>query len=138
MRDFPDIVIADPNYWLWLWLIIPTFLAIVSLIGESWAEKWTERKYGKPVVGVGYIVMGVMLFIAAMAITLVPDAISAERTASAIDALESNGFEEIRISIDNGTFGAYYEGELMRGILVPIQDHPGEYQVVEVPDPIDR
>jgi hypothetical protein len=138
MREFPDIVVADPNYWLWLWLIIPAALAVGFLLAEFIIERWTEKKWGKAVVGVGYIAMGVMLFISAMAITLVPDAIYAQHNDSAVSALEDIGFTEVRLNIDTGTYGAYYDGELMRGVLVEIQAHPGNYQVVEVPDPVDR
>lgn len=138
MRVFPDIYIAPPNYWLWLWLIVPAILAVGFLLSEFLIERWTERKWGKTVVGVGYIGMGVMLFVSAMAISLVPDAISAQQSSSAVTSLEKHGFDEIRINVDAGTFGAYYGGELMRGVLVEDSDSPNTYHVIEVPDPIDR
>lgn len=135
MRTFPDITIAAPNYSLWLWLVIPALLAIVFLILEGVIERFTEKRFKKPIVGIGYIAMGIALFVAAMSIPLVPAAISTERSASAIRALESAGFEDVRLNVDAGTFGAYYEGELMRGALVEDQAHPGIFMVVETPPP---
>lgn len=135
MREFPDIVIAAPNYALWLWLLIPAILAVVFFLLENVIERVTDKHFGKPLVGVGYVAMGIALFIAAMSIPLVPGAIAAERNASAVRALEDIGFEDIRLNVDAGTFGAYYEGELMRGALIEDQSHRGTFMVVETPPP---
>jgi len=130
MQEFPDITIADPNLWLWLWLLIPLGLAAGAFIAEIPIEKLTEKWFGRPVVGIGYITMGVFLLVAAVCVPLIPDAIESERNADATIALEEIGFEDVRITMSIGTFGAYWEGELMRGVLVEEPAHPGTFQVL--------
>ncbi|QIG57959.1 hypothetical protein SEA_PAULODIABOLI_275 [Microbacterium phage PauloDiaboli] len=135
MREFPDIVIAAPNYSLWLWLLVPAVLAAGFFFLEGIIERSTEKRLGKPLVGIGFVAMGIALFVSAMSIPLVPGAIAAERNASAVQALEDIGFQDIRLNVDAGTFGAYYEGELMRGALIEDQAHKNTYMVVETPPP---
>lgn len=128
---YPDITVAPANGWLWLWLIIPALLAVVALLLESPMERFTEKRFGKPVVGVGYVLMGIFLFVSAMSIALVPDAIYAQRNTDARIALEEVGFSEVRVNIDNKTFGAIYENELMRGVLVEETGEPGVFKIVD-------
>lgn len=135
MREFPDITLPDPDYALWLWVIVPLILAGLFLWSEQIIERVTEKRRGKPTVGVGYILMGISLLVGVMAFTLVPDYIEATRATAAVSALESIGFQDVRISLDKGTFGAYYDGELMRGVIVPDVAHPGNYSVYETPPP---
>lgn len=135
MRDFPDIAIPDPDYVLWLWVVVPVILAAVFWFAENLIERITEKRLGKPVVGIGYVFMGISLMVAVMAFTIVPDYIEAQREVSAVNAMEKIGFQDIRLSLDKGTFGAYYEGELMRGVLVPDAAHPGMFSVYETPAP---
>jgi hypothetical protein len=118
MPQYPDIIIPGPNLLLWLWVIIPLGLAVLFLVSENFIERFTEKKFDKPVVGVGYILMGVSLLVGVMAFNLVPDLLQAEHTANAVKALEAEGFSEVRITMDAGTFGAIYDGELMRGVVI--------------------
>lgn len=130
-------MIPEPSWTPWLLLVIPVVLAVVFLVGEFVVQRVSakRRKSGHPFVGFGFIPMGIAIFVATMTYPLVPLQLQQEKTATAVAELESIGFEEVRISIDNGTFGAYYEDELMRGALVPVQNHPGEYRVIETPPP---
>ncbi len=137
MRTFPDIVVAAPNYWWWLVVVGLAAAAVGFFFLEHYIERVSDKRRGKPFVGIGYTLSVIALFSAAMFTPVVPDIISSERTASAVAALEEIGFEEVRTTIDSGTFGAYYEGELMRGVLVADKAHPGVYKVVESGPPQD-
>lgn len=137
MREFPNITVPEPSWLPWLWLVIPIVAAIVFLVGEFIVQKVSakRRKSGHPFVGWGFIPMGIAIFVATMTYPLVPLQLEEEKTAIVVQQLEESGFEEVRISIENGTFGAYYDGELMRGALVPVQNHEGEFRVIETPPP---
>lgn len=119
MPIFPDVIIPTASPLLWLWVVIPVLLAVLFLLSENFIERITERRLGKPIVGVGYVLMGVALLVGVMAFNLVPDIMEAEQTSNAVRALEEAGFSEVRISVDVGTFGAIYDNELMRGVIIP-------------------
>lgn len=129
MRNFPDITVAEPNMAIWLWVLIPAVLAVLFLLAENVIERITDKSFGKPVVGVGYILMGISIFVALLSFSFIPSILEDEANRNAVQALEEIGFEEIRISTDVGTFGAIYDGELMRGVIIPDVGHPGEYHV---------
>jgi len=135
MREFPDIVIAGPDFGYYLWLIIPAIAVFLFLGLEFLVERWSLKRKRKPVVGVGFVLAGIAALIGVSSLTPIQEQIEMDRTVSAVSQLEDIGFQEVRITLESGTFGAYYDGELMRGALVPVQNHPGEYRVIETPPP---
>lgn len=135
MREFPNVTIPGLDFSIFLWLLIPVGGAVLFYFLEFAIEHFTEKRYGHPKVGIGYWLMGVSLLTAVLAVPSFIDEMETQRARAAAIQLEQIGFEEVRLTLASGTFGAYYNGDLMRGALVPIQNHPGEYRVIETPPP---
>ncbi len=135
MRVFPDITLTSPDLSMWLWIIIPFSLAGLFLFAEFVIERQTEKRRGAPVVGVGFVLMGIALFVGMMGVTLVPDAIHTIETQKVVAALEGIGFQDVRLSLDQNSFGGYYDGELVRGVFIEDPSHENVYNVYETPPP---
>lgn len=138
MRTFPDITPETIDAWGFWWVIlIPLGAFVLGAIVEFIIRKASKTHVNAfNFQGVGYGIMalsGAIAFLIAMG--FVPDSISTAEDNNMIASLEDIGFEEIRMNFDEGTFGAYYEGELMRGVVVEDQTNPGTFKVVETPPP---
>lgn len=133
MREFPDIVVPGPDYSVFLWLLLPIAAALVCVLLEFLIEHLTEKYRGKPTVGIGFVLMGAALLAGASGVPLLFDEVEAVQERQAVAALEEKGFSDVRLSFDAKTFGAYYDGELMRGALIPDRYHADTYKIVETP-----
>ncbi|UVG35250.1 membrane protein [Microbacterium phage Cece] len=133
MREFPDIIVPGPDYSVFLWLLLPIGAAAACVFLEFLIEHFTEKYRGKPTVGVGFVLMGAALLAGASGVPLLFDEVQSAQERQAVAALEENGFTDVRLSFDAKTFGAYYEGELMRGALIPDRYEVDTYRIVETP-----
>ncbi|UDL16484.1 membrane protein [Microbacterium phage Zooman] len=134
MRTFPDITPEAVDGWsLWWPILIPITVVLLS-IGVEFLIRKRNPKSDFRGTGIGIAGLGVAA-IFLMGAAFIPVAVGDQEDVNTVKALESVGFQEIRMNFEEGTFGAYYEGELMRGVVIEDQNHPGTFKVVETPPP---